>query len=169
MRALPAVPLLAIFLAACPPASRTPPGTGERQQTPPPQTASADTGTRAVLPTGAVVSPDDGQEVTILARWPGPPPAETQEALLDGTLVAQKGCLWVVPQSGPRYAVIWPEQVELASGAGPVRIRDRQTGVAVRVGGRIRVGGGEVPAGAVSASLPRVCQGPLWLATSIVS
>ena len=170
MRPVPSVPLLAAFLAACSPSPRTPPAADEPQQASSPPSESVDTGTSAAVDPSAApgISSDDGQQVTALARWPGPPPAETQDALLDGTLVSQGGCLWVVPQSGPRYAVIWPAHVELASGAAPARVTDRQSGAAAQVGGRLRLTGGEVPAGGVGSSLPRGCRGPLWLAAGIV-
>jgi hypothetical protein len=163
-------PILALLVAACQPSARTPPATDDHAA--PPSAAAVDTGMRS--PAGAsaapAASPDDGQQVAALVRLPGPPPAETQEALLEGTLVAQAGCLWVLPETGTRYAVIWPAHVELEPGAAPARVTDRQSGVSAQVGGPVRLGGGEVPAGSALASvLPRGCTGPIWLASGIVA
>ncbi len=160
----------ALLVAACQSNARTPPATDQSSSV---STSTAvDTGTSE--PAGASAAPiasaDDGQQVTALARLPGPQPKDQQEALLEGTLVAQAGCLWVVSPEGSRYAVLWPPHVELAPGVQPARITDRRSGASAQVGDRVRVGGGEVPGTpALAASLPGGCQSPLWLATGIVA
>jgi hypothetical protein len=169
MHPIRSAPVLALLVAACQSSARTPPATDEPAA---PSAAAVDTGMSP--PAGAsatpAASPDDGEQVTALVRLPGPPPAETQEALLEGTLVSQAGCLWVAPATGTRYAVIWPAHVELEPGVAPARVTDRQSGASAQVGGPIRLSGGEVPAGgALASALPRACSGPLWLAGGIVA
>ena len=172
MRPIRSAPVFALLVAACQSNARTPPATDESPSVSAPAATAVDTGTSA--PTGAPAAPiassDDGQHVTVLARLPGPQPTDSQEALLEGTLVAQAGCLWVVSPEGSRYAVLWPPHVELAPGTRPARITDSQSGASAQVGGRIRVGGGEVPGTpALAGSLPGGCQDPFWLATGIVA
>jgi hypothetical protein len=163
-------PLLALVLSACSD-PRTPPPRAD--EAPPVSTTTADTGTGAPPPAStAAAAADDGQPIAALARWPGPPSAEEQEALLDGTLVAAQGCLWVVPAAGERYAVVWPAHVELDAAAAPARVTDRRSGASARLGGPVRLGGGELPGArtpALKAALPRGCDGKLWLASGIVA
>jgi hypothetical protein len=171
MRSIRSAPVFALLVAACQSNARTPPAADESPSVSASTSTAVDTGTSGPAGSAApITSPDDGQQVTALARLPGPQPADSQEALLEGTLVAQAGCLWVVSPEGSRYAVLWPPHVELAPGVRPARITDRQSGASAQVGGRIRVGGGEVPGTpALGGSVPGGCQGPFWLATGIVA
>lgn len=160
MRATGSAPLLLLVLMACQPQPPEAAAAGE-----PPRPASS--------PPSAADTPrsDRGGGVTTLARMPGEPPEAQMEALLEGTLVAEDGCLWIQPEAGPRYAVLWPGHVELEPGAAPPAVRDVRSGARVRVGGEIRVGGGELPdqrAEAIAGSLPPGCGRPLWLASGIV-
>lgn len=170
MRSIHTASLLALCVSACSNA-QTPPQT---DKAPPASAASVDTGTSAAAPAteAPVAQPDDGQPITSLARWPGRAPEEAMEALLEGTLVAAEGCLWVVPPTGTRYAVIWPAHVELVASTVPARVTDRQSGQSAQVGGPVRLGGGELPGArtaALESALPSGCRGPLWLASGIVA
>lgn len=162
--------LVALCLCACSDA-RTPPRTDGAA---PASTPTADTGSGGSAPAAvpSISQLDDGRRITGLARWPGEPTTDTQEALLDGTLVAADGCLYVVPATGPRYAVIWAAHVELDDAAAPTRVIDRRSGQSAAVGGPVRLGGGEVPGArtaALDASLPPGCRGDLWIASGIVA
>jgi hypothetical protein len=97
------------------------------------------------------------------------------EALLQGRLVLQNGCLRVVAgdlESG--YLVIWQTDYFLNNNAGALEILNRDGQVVARVGQEIALGGGEVP---LTAELERnlreplagECQGPYWLMGEIAS
>lgn len=168
MHLIRTVPVLALLAAGCRSDANKPPATDEPLASAAP--VAVDTGTAPPrAPGAAIASVDDGRPVT-LARWPGGSPAETHEALLNGTLVAEGGCLWVVGPTGYRYLVLWPDGVDLVAGAVPARLADRRSGASAQVGGPVRLGGGEVPdSSALDASLPPGCRGPLWLASGIIA
>lgn len=89
------------------------------------------------------------------------------EALLQGRLVLEGGCLRVETPEGASYLVLWPPRAELRD--GPARVADRETGAEVRMGEPIRLSGGEVPLvpsvlRRLENPLPEGCPGPYWLA-----
>lgn len=96
-------------------------------------------------------------------------PEDTLDGLMGGALVNRQGCLRIEGASSS-FLVIWPMGFELEDGG--VSIRDQRSGSSFRLGDRLMVGGGEVPAARVphlslSHPIPTRCRGPFWLASSV--
>lgn len=96
---------------------------------------------------------------------------EVLEALVEGRLVLEDGCLRVRTPQGESYLVLWPPRAEL--GEEGARVVDRETGVEVEVGGPFRMSGGEVSSrpsvlGRLEGPPPERCQGPYWLAGNLL-
>ena len=91
---------------------------------------------------------------------------EVMEALLEGELMLENGCLRAKKMNGTDYLLIWPPGFKLRVDGGEVRISDN-TGISLAVGEEVRIGGGEVPLPfvqiLVEQPLPRDCTGPYWI------
>jgi hypothetical protein len=92
-------------------------------------------------------------------------------ALADGTLILEGGCLRL--QEGG-YLILWPPQVSLSRSGESIQVVDAESGKTARVGEKVRLGGGEVQAGApilneLREPVPDGCPGPYWLASGILS
>jgi hypothetical protein len=90
------------------------------------------------------------------------------EALLQGKLIIDAGCLRIEDESGSEsYLVIWQADYFLNDDQGVIEVLDQNGRVAARVGERISLGGGGVPLWDFSSELhepiPSRCQGPYWL------
>ena len=86
-------------------------------------------------------------------------------ALLTGTVVARNGCLYVMPEAGSEYLVVWPDDLRLViDPVGVPLIMNGSTEVA-RVGSVVRIGGGER-----APDLPGIpdCPGPVWDGSEVV-
>lgn len=105
-----------------------------------------------------------------------PPALASMEALLEGTLVEEGGCLRLAPDSaGASFLVLWPydhdlrvgESVEVLDGAGAVVARD---------GEALRISGGAMESPSAMARYEELipglpiesCAGPYWVAGEIV-
>ena len=101
--------------------------------------------------------------------------AAFMEALLEGTLVLQDGCLRVRDDDGDEgYLIIWQVDYYVNSNAGTVEILDQNGQVVARVGEVIRMGGGEVQMTEelrqqLREPLPDQCPGPYWLMGELVT
>lgn len=98
------------------------------------------------------------------------------EALLEGELVLENGCLRVRSAHGsvdePSILIIWDLRFSTRTEQGIIQVIDSQTGnVLASVGDFVQMGGGEVPTptylGLVSP-LPEDCPGPYWLVGEFV-
>ncbi|HEY0022338.1 MAG TPA: hypothetical protein VGB24_05490 [Longimicrobium sp.] len=149
------LPLYLFALAAC------------QKSDPPPAASDA-----APATAPAAAPPASSGAVASLPRWQPGDGGEVQEALVAGTLVVENGCLVVRTGTDERYAVLWPPHVDLALEPRGRAVRDRQTGVMVKVDGPVRLSGGEAPgstpdAGHLRNDLPPGCPDKLWLAGGI--
>ncbi|HEX2093258.1 MAG TPA: hypothetical protein VHG28_12700 [Longimicrobiaceae bacterium] len=96
----------------------------------------------------------------------------TYEALVEGRLVLEDGCLRVDTPGEESYLVLWPPRAELQEGAR--RVVDRETGATAEVGEPIRLSGGEVTLRPLvlerlESPPPVRCRGPYWLAGQILA
>jgi hypothetical protein len=64
-------------------------------------------------------------------------------ALLEGDLEGAGGCLYVRPSFGPRFLVVWPDNLRLVIDNGTPVVMDGREVVA-RTGAPVRLGGGEI-------------------------
>lgn len=93
------------------------------------------------------------------------------EALIEGRLVVDDGCLRVDTPQGERFLVLWPPRAELQGEAA--RVVDHETGAGADIGGRIRLSGGEVSLkphilDRLENPPPEWCPGPYWLSGNIL-
>lgn len=86
-------------------------------------------------------------------------------ALLTGVLLERSGCLYVAPETGDAYVVVWPDDLRLVIDPAGVPVVMNQSTEVARVGGVVRVGGGER-----GPDRPGVsgCPGPVWEGTEVV-
>lgn len=95
----------------------------------------------------------------------------TYEALVEGRLVLEDGCLRV-DTPGESYLVLWPPRAELHR--NPTRVTDPETGATAEVGEPVRLSGGEVSLRPfilerLETPPPERCPGPYWLAGHLLS
>lgn len=96
----------------------------------------------------------------------------TYEALVEGRLVLEDGCLRVDTPGGESYLVLWPPRAELHR--DPTRVTDPGTGASAEVGEPVRLSGGEVSLRPLVLERlenppPERCGGPYWLAGNLLS
>ena len=88
------------------------------------------------------------------------------EALLEGELVLENGCIRAKSKGGADRLLIWPERFKLSVDGRDIRISD-DSGVSLSVGEEIRIGGGEKKLAyvqlVVEQPLPNDCPGPYWI------
>ena len=91
---------------------------------------------------------------------------DVMEALLEGELVLEEGCLRTKSKGGTDYLLIWPHGFKLSVDGPDIRITD-DSGLSLSVGEEIRIGGGEVPLAHVQTlveqPVPDDCPGPYWV------
>lgn len=88
-------------------------------------------------------------------------------ALLEGDLVVAGGCLYVQPDRGPRYLVVWPDTLRLAlEGDTPVVMEGTEE--VVRDGGRVRLGGGEAGPNLAATTAGGCDTANLWSVSEVV-
>jgi hypothetical protein len=89
------------------------------------------------------------------------------DALLQGRLVAEEGCLRVRTFENESYLVIWQPDYFLNDNHGQIEILDRDGEVVARLGEEIRMGGGGASGPEFDAylgkAIPSRCAGPYWL------
>lgn len=99
------------------------------------------------------------------------------EALLEGKLVLDNGCLRV-KYFDDNYLLIWPYGFSLRTKGKEIQVVDSDGQVVARVGDKITVGGGEVPGEGVKEfieesitgqPLPDNCTGPYWIVGVVVN
>jgi len=93
-------------------------------------------------------------------------------ALMEGDLVAAGGCLYVSPDLGPRYLVVWPDTLRLvieidAIGGDIPLVMDGANEVA-RIGQRVRLGGGEIGPDLTPRTAGRCDRTNVWGANSLL-
>ena len=92
------------------------------------------------------------------------------EALLEGELTLEHGCLRAKKKNGTDYLLIWPPGFKLSVDGGDIRISD-DSGASLTVGEKFRIGGGGAPLAhvqiLVEQPLPRDCPGPYWVVGEI--
>ena len=88
------------------------------------------------------------------------------DALLEGELTLEGGCLRVTRPSGFGHLLIWPQRFKLSVDGRDIRIIG-DPGVSLSVGEQISIGGGEVSLRflqtLVEQPVPSDCPGPYWL------
>ncbi len=96
---------------------------------------------------------------------------DAMDALLEGELVLEDGCLRVTNVDGTDYLLIWPQRFNLSVDGEDIRTSD-DAGAPLSVGEEIRVGGGEVPRDHVQTlveqPLPSDCPGPHWIVGEVL-
>ena len=89
------------------------------------------------------------------------------DALLQGRLVAEEGCLRVRTSENESYLVIWQPDYFLNDNHGQIEILDRDGEIVARLGEEIRMGGGGASGPEFNAYLGKAilsrCTGPYWL------
>jgi hypothetical protein len=97
---------------------------------------------------------------------------DQMNALAEGKLVLDSGYLRLKPSFGESHLLIWPYGYSLSIEGKEIQVIDSDGQVAARVGDRIKVGGGEVPAEIVERyigqPLPDNCPGPYWIVSEVV-
>jgi len=89
-------------------------------------------------------------------------------ALMEGKLVADRGCLYVQPTQGGRYLVVWPDTLQLVLDPdGTAVVMSGSTPVA-RVGEDVRLGGGEIGPDLTPRDAAKACGGMAWGANEII-
>ena len=92
------------------------------------------------------------------------------EALFEGELVLENGCLRGKRMDGTDPLFIWPHRFKLSVDGQDIRISD-DSGASLSVGEQIRIGGGFAPLARVQAMLaeplPNDCTGPYWVVGEI--
>lgn len=96
--------------------------------------------------------------------FPTNPLGDGLEALNRGELVAEGGCLWLVPTGEERLLIVWPLGYSWSADGGVVQVHDESGQVVARAGDRIEIGGHETGG---SSPLP-ACPGRVWEATGPV-
>lgn len=100
---------------------------------------------------------------------------ETMSAETFGTLVVIDGCIRVNhDESDTSWLLIWPPDFTLDTANDPIQILDEAGNVVVRVGDKVRVGGGEVLSPTffdekMKQQLPPNCLAPYWIVGDKVS
>ena len=103
-------------------------------------------------------------------------PQAVMDALFNGRIVLDDdGCLRT--DSGDRPTIVWPHGYRLESDGGVLRVVNAQGGVAGRIGGSFRLGGGEVPmlhSGIEMSADDRAraasrCPGRFWITGDVLS
>lgn len=118
-------------------------------------------------------APEDMKERQSIAFPRQSPGREvTYEALVEGRLVLEDGCLRVDTPQGESYLVLWPPRAELREAAR--RVIDHETGATAEVGEPVRLSGGEVSLRPfirerLENPPPDRCRGPYWLAGHVLS
>ena len=89
------------------------------------------------------------------------------DALLQGKLVAEEGCLRVQTSDNDSYLVIWQPDYFLNDNKGQIEILDREGQPVARLGEEIRMGGGGASGPEfdiyLREAIPSRCKGPYWL------
>jgi hypothetical protein len=93
------------------------------------------------------------------------------EALIEGRLSLERGCLRLVSPEGESYLVLWPSGAELLEGP---RVSVPGTGLDVGPGDVVRMSGGEVEMHErtlrrLESAPPGGCGGPYWLAGRLLT
>jgi len=93
-------------------------------------------------------------------------------ALAEGKLVLDNGYLRLKGFFGEGELLIWPYGFSLRIEGKEIQVIDSDGQVAACVGGRIKVGGGEVPAETaekyIGQLLPDDCKGPYWIVSGVI-
>lgn len=93
-------------------------------------------------------------------------------ALLEGKLVLDNSNLRLKPFWGKGDLPIWPYGYSLRITDKQIEVIDNDGQLVARVGDKIKVGGGEVPAEIVEEyigrQLPDDCEGPYWLVSEVM-
>ncbi len=95
------------------------------------------------------------------------------EALVEGMLTLNNGCLRVVQDNQIDYLIIWSPQVRIELSDKSIQVFDEKSQVTAQVGQTVQLGGGQIPTSAsilkeLRQPLPKNCSGPYWLASGIV-
>jgi len=97
---------------------------------------------------------------------------DQMDALLQGELELDDGYLRV-KYFDDNYLLIWPHGFSLLTEGKEIQVIDSDGQVVTRVGDRIKVGGGEVPAEIVEKyigqPLPDNCTGPYWIVSEVIT
>ena len=92
------------------------------------------------------------------------------EALVEGELVLENGCLRAKTQDGSSLLLIWPQRFKLNADGRDTRISD-DSGLSLSIGEVVRIGGGEAKLARVQSlveqPLPNDCPGPYWIVGEI--
>jgi len=135
------------------------------------------TGTTRALILGSILlflqacNGTDGSELLTTPHFPQQGERDyVMEALLEGELVLEGGCLRVKSEYGEDHLLIWPPGVRLTVDGRDVVISNG-SGVSLAVGEESRVGGGEASLAHaqtfVTEPLPSDCPGPYWVVGEI--
>ena len=114
----------------------------------------------------------DGSELSTPPHFPQQREGlDVLEALLEGQLVLEDGCLRATSVNGTDYLLIWPHGYELTVDGQEIRIRDG-SGVSLSVGEEVRIGGGTRKLAhvrtLVEQPLPDDCPGPYWIVGEVL-
>ena len=123
-------------------------------------------------------------------QMPGPEGVILQ-AMSSGRLFVKNGCIYLGPTERryrdevPSDVVVWPHGYSLSRKGGEVLILDEKGKVVARVGGKARMGGGEIrredsgptPEAARrqfeekrgELGVPDRCRGPLWVSSGVIT
>jgi hypothetical protein len=91
------------------------------------------------------------------------------QAMLEGLLVIQAGCLRVSPDGvQPGHLIIWPSGYTARERDGTLEVMDVERAVSIRLGAQVVLSGGEMSTFAAAqlplrAPLPEGCRGLTWL------
>ena len=117
-------------------------------------------------------------------RMPAGPRGVILEALGDGRLFVENGCIYMGPTERryrdevPSDVVVWPHGYSLSRKNGEVLILDEKDKVVARVGETVSMGGGEIrreDSGGQfeerrgELGVPDRCRGPLWLSSGVIT
>lgn len=95
------------------------------------------------------------------------------QALLEGALRLEGRCLRV-EGGGTSYSILWPPHVRMENADGSPLLVDDKSRETARIGGDVRLSGGEIEAAApifqeLREPLPADCPGPYWLAGGLLA
>jgi len=94
-------------------------------------------------------------------------------ALAEGKLVLDNGYLRLKGFFGEGESLVWPYGFSLRTEGKEIQVIDSDGQLVARVGERIKVGGGEVPAEIVEKyigqPLPDNCTGPYWIVSEVIT
>lgn len=87
------------------------------------------------------------------------------DALVEGELVLENGCLRVKTISDGSFLLIWDPRFSTRTEQGIVQVIDRNTGdVQASVGDYVQAGGGSFPRGTwLKQPIPKECPGSYWI------